>query len=180
MLHLKRSETLLMAVTALGYLAFAPVRWAIERQAGCEFITPDANFPPDAAIYEATKTCLTENDAAGLEAFVRWHSLGLDLVFPLLLAFALTVLILRVGETLPRFAKMGDKAKWFGASILPIAYALADYSENWNVVQWLKSGDDALLPLIEVLTTLKITALSVAGAVAVAFILSMLNHKRLR
>ncbi len=177
---LRRGETVLFAATALCYLAFAPVRWAIERQAGCEFVAPDANFPPDAAVYEAAKTCLTDNDAAGLETFVRWHSLGLDLLFPILLATALTLFTVRAGAALPRFTRLGQKAKWLGASLLPIAYAFADYSENWAVVRWLKSGDDGLLTLIAVLTTLKLFALTVAGAVAVAFLFSALKPKRLQ
>ena len=122
---------------------------------------------------------LTGNDGAGAEAFVKWHSLGLDLVFPALLAAAMALFVIRAGEGLPRFARLGGGVKWAGASILPVSYALADYFENWNVVRWLKSGDDALLPLISALTTLKFASLAVAVAVAVAFVLSRLKYKGL-
>lgn len=179
-MRLRRGEWLLLAATLVSYVAFAPVRWAIERQAGCEFTAPDMNFPPYNSAYEVAKTCLTDNDAAGLEAFVRLHSLGLDLAFPALLSAAITVLLVRIGEGLPRFSRMRTNAQWAFASILPMAYALADYAENWNVVRWLKSGDDALLPLISVLTTLKFAALAVAGVVAAAFLLSALKYKRLQ
>ena len=178
-MRLRRSEWLLLAATLVSDLAFFPVRWAVERQADCEFTAPDMNFPPDRAVHLAAKACLTGNDAAGLEAFVRLHSLGLDLVFPALLAAAITVLLVRIAESLPRFFQMRTRARWAFASILPMSYAQADYAENWNVVWWLKSGDDALLPLISVLTTLKFAALAVAGAVAAAFLLSALKHKRL-
>ena len=176
---MRRGDWLLFVATAAAYLAFAPVRWAIEGQAGCAFTAPDMNFPPDFGIYDAAKTCLTGNDSTGVDAFVRWHSLGLDLVFPVLLAAVTVLIIIRAGEGLPRFARLGKTAKWTGASILPVSYALADYFENWNVVRWLKSGDDALLPLISALTTLKFTSLAVAGAVAVAFVLSRLKYKGL-
>ena len=175
----RRGEWLLLAATAIAYLAFVPVRWLIERQAGCGFIAPDMNFPPDFAAYGAAKACLTGNGGAGLDAFARWHSLGLDLVFPALLALAVTVILLRVGEGLPRFSALGGNAKWLAAAVLPVTYAVADYVENWNVVRWLKSGDDALLPLISALTTLKFAALIVAAIVAAALFLSTLKHKRL-
>lgn len=175
----KRGEWLLLAATAIAYLAFVPVRWLIEKQAGCGFTAPDMNFPPDFAAYAAAKTCLTGNGAAGLDAYARWHSLGLDLVFPALLAVAITVILLRIGEGLPRFKALGGKAKWLGAALLPVAYALADYIENWNVVRWLKSGDDVLLPLISALTALKFAALIVAALVAAALFLATLKHKRL-
>jgi hypothetical protein len=123
---------------------------------------------------------LTGNGGAGLDAFFRWHLLGLDLAYPAVLAAALTLLLFRIGEALPRFARLGGKAKWLSASILPAVYALADYAENWNAARWLKSGDDALLGLISALSTLKFTALTVAGAVAVALLLSALKGKRLQ
>ncbi len=175
----RRGEWLLLAATAIAYLAFAPVRWLIEKQAGCGFTAPDMNFPPDFAAYSTAKTCLAGNGGTGLDAYLRWHSLGLDLVFPALLAVAVTVILLRAGEGLPRFKALGGKAKRLGAALLPAAYALADYIENWNVVRWLKSGDDALLALIPTLTTLKFAALIVAAIVAAALYLSTLKHKRL-
>jgi hypothetical protein len=175
----RRGEWLLLAATAIAYLAFVPVRWLIERQAGCAFIAPDMNFPPDFAAYSAAKACLTGNGGAGLNAFARWHSLGLDLVFPALLAFAATVIVLRVGDGLPRFSALGINVKWLAAAVLPVTYAVADYVENWNVIRWLKSGDDGLLPLISALTTLKFAALIVAAIVAAALFLATLKHKRL-
>ena len=175
----RRGEWLMLAATAIAYLAFVPVRWLIERRAGCGFIAPDMNFPPDFAVYGAAKACLTGNDGAGLDAFSRWHSLGLDLVFPALLAFAATVILLRIGNGLPRFSALGSNVKWLAAAVLPLTYAVADYVENWNVIRWLKSGDDGLLPLISTLTTLKFAALIVAATIAVALFLSTLKHKRL-
>ncbi len=176
---LKRGEWLLVAVTAIAYTGFVPLQWLIEKQAGCAFLPPDLNFPPDFAAYGAAKTCLTGNGGAGFDAYFHWISLGLDLVFPALLTAAVTVILLRIGESLPRFNALGCKAKWLGAAMLPVAYALSDYGENWNVVRWLKSGDDALLPLISALTTLKFAALIVAAVVAVTLFLSTLKRKRL-
>ncbi|MGB8816363.1 MAG: hypothetical protein WCC66_00395 [Rhizobiaceae bacterium] len=179
MMGLKRGDWLLLAAAALAYFGFLPVRWAVEKSAGCAFIAPDMNFPPDMADYADAKSCLTGNGGAGLEAYVGWHLLGLDLVFPAMLAVAATVILLRVGETLPRFDRLSGKVKLAAAAVLPAAYALADYCENWTVAQWLKSGDDALLPLISALTTLKFAALAIAAMVAIAMILSALRHKRL-
>jgi hypothetical protein len=179
-MRLRRGDWLLIGAAVAGLIAFTPVRWVIEKAAGCKFTLPDMNFLSNAGIYHNAKTCLTGNGAAGLDAFFRWHLLGLDLVFPALLAAALTLVLFRISEALPRFARLGGTAKWLSASILPLSYALADYSGNWNVARWLKSGDDALLGLISTLTTLKFTALTVAGAVAVVFLLSALKGKRLQ
>ncbi len=179
MVKFSRGDWLLLIATATGYLAFTPVRWAIEKRAGCKFIAPDMNFPPDFSAYDQAKACLTGNSGAGLDAYLHWHSLGLDLVFPVLLGAAVTVILLRIGEGLPRFNALGSNAKRTGAAIFPVAYAVADYAENWNVSRWLKSGDDALLPLISTLTTLKFAALIVAAIVAFTFLLATLKHKEL-
>lgn len=179
MVKFSRGDWLLLITTAAGYLAFTPVRWEIEKRAGCKFIAPDMNFLPDFSAYHKAKACLTGNSGAGLDAYLHWHSLGLDLVFPVLLAVAIALILLRISETLPRFNALGDRAKRTGVAVIPLAYAMADYAENWNVARWLKSGDDALLPLISTLTTLKFAALIVAAILAITFLLATLKHKEL-
>ncbi len=179
MARFRRSDWVLFAVTALLYGAFLPVRLMVGAKAGCAFTAPDMNFPTDFAAYGAAKSCLTGNDGAGVEAFVRWHLLGLDLVFPALLAFAVTVFLLRIGAGLPRFAALAPAAKLVAAGCLPLSYAIADYAENWQVASWLNAVDDGGLPLISTLTTLKFAALIVAAVAAIALYLSALKNKGL-
>ena len=177
---LRLREWLLLGVTGLAFASFTPLHGKINKLPGCaEYVAPDMNVGLSLDVYADAKKCLTCNLEAGLGYYLHWHTMRLDLVFPALLAFASTIVLVRIGERLPRFNRMGAAAKWSSGAALPVAYAVADYAENWNVARWLKSGDDGLLSLIQTLTTLKFAALAVAAIIAIGLFLSGLKQKGL-
>jgi hypothetical protein len=127
--------------------------------------------------YGETLACLNSAGGAGRDAYLTWHTFGLDLLFPVLLAIALTVLLKRLLAGLPASCRYTSGALWVAASILPFCYALADYTENWQVAQWLKSGDSRFIDLIQVLTLLKFAALGTIAMIAAALIMAALRHR---
>lgn len=174
---MSRRDWLLLAVTAVAFAAFTPLHAWIGWLGGCTgYAAPDMNWKLRPEAYVAAKKCLMGNGAA-LDAYIEWHTFRLDLLFPALLAFTLTVILLRIGGRLPRFKAMSQSTQHLSAATLPLAYALADYAENWHVYRWLKSGDDGLLPLIQALTALKFAALAVTVVVAVSLLLAGLKGK---
>lgn len=167
----------LFALTALALAAFTPLELAIEAKAGCSFVMPDMMMPWQAKAYGETLACLNSAGGAGRDAYLTWHSSGLDLLFPALLATALTVLLKRLLAGLPAALRYSSRTLWTAASILPVSYAFADYAENLNVARWLKSGDSRFIDLIQVLTLLKFAALGTIAMIAAALIMAALRHR---
>lgn len=85
---------------------------------------------------EAFAAWVSDVQASGHgEAFLAWHSRFLDLTFPAVLTVALTMLTVKAGRLMPRFAAMKPAAQWGVALVFGLPYLLFDYAENLLVAR---------------------------------------------
>jgi amino acid transporter len=173
---------LIYALTGLTYLALPIAQYLLGKKLGCEVNLPDLDpfFTPQD--FAAFKLCIIQTlpDATqGLGLFATLHGQGLDLVFPALFAFALILLTWRTAALIPRFASQNPILKLTLICTAPIAYALADYTENFTLLRWLGGSllDDRL-PLITSATTAKFAFVGIAAAILILFSLARLKQRK--
>jgi hypothetical protein len=175
----KKLDSIIYAATTLAFAAVAYTDWRLGSSLRCSpLTTPDANIGFDMGIYTGFRECLSSNGKAGIGRFVALHTFGFDLVFPLLLALTASLGLFRIANQLPRFARLPLVARWLIVTLLPVCYLVADYAENFAVMNWLKSGDSAIPVLIPAMTAAKFASLGVVLVLAIALKLATLRHKR--
>jgi hypothetical protein len=173
----KKHDLIIYAAATLAFVAVPYVDWHLGNALGCSlFQTPDANITFDAASYAGFWACLSADGGAGIGRFISLHTFGFDLIFPPLLALAASLLLFRIANRLPRFARLPVAARWLTVTLLPVFYLVADYAENLAVLNWLKSGDSAVPALIPAMTAAKFAALGVTVVLAIALKLARLQH----
>jgi hypothetical protein len=157
------------ALNALHRLWFEPATAGLK--------SPDARFfGYDLPEFQAWQRAMA--DGGLIDPFVRWHTCGLDFVFPALLAVTLALLLRAVLNTYPRFRRMARAGRLAVVAVIVLPYAMFDYAENAEVAALLTGSialDAGSVGLASTLTVLKWLSVALAFLVLIVFYL----HARL-
>jgi len=108
----------------------------------------------------------------GRASFMRWHSHGLDALFPFLLSFTLGALLHRVLWSFPRYRAVSSMGRITLLCVVVAPYLLFDVFENTTIVEILRDpldNADFRIAIASVLTVLKFSAAGFCLALIAAF-----------
>lgn len=121
---------------------------------------------------ETARNIVSNLGPDGREAHLFWHNTVFDWTFPILLSAFSILLILRLGENMPRFAKIRMPWKVGFAAGIVLPYTFADFAENNAVGQLMKNGppvNEGTVVLASALTLTKWSFVAINLAVITLF-----------
>jgi hypothetical protein len=168
----------LFVAVALNFCVLLYMPHWLGARLGCAINLPDLNPLITSEDANALKKCLKGQGQIGVDLFGQWHTFGADLIFPALLAAALTFGILHFVNQSARSSKYPFSLRLALCGLMPLAYAVCDYAENAMVWNWLISSQvDIKTTKIAVATTLKFIFVTIALAIFIMFALAKLKRR---